>query len=65
MSEVFCLRDKRHVTKDLMLKYGRKRIELAENDLTCDLAGTYVDAYELADGRIQVRAKGVACPTRS
>ncbi len=65
MSEVFYLRDKRHVTKDLMLKYGRKRIKLAVNDLTCDLAGTYVDAYELADGRIQVRAKGVACPTRS
>jgi hypothetical protein len=65
LSEVFCLRDKRHVTKDLMLKYDRKRIKLAVNDLTRDLAGTYVDVYELADGRIQVRAKGVACPTRS
>lgn len=53
LSKVFCLRDKRHVTKDLMLKYDRKRIKLAVNDLTCDLAGTYVDAYELADRRIQ------------
>lgn len=26
LSEVFCLRDKRHVTKDLMLKYDRKRL---------------------------------------
>ena len=62
LSEVFCLRDKRHVTKDLMLKYDRKRIKLAVNDLTRDLAGTYIDVYELADGRIQVRAKGVALP---
>lgn len=61
-NEVFCLRDKRHVTKDLMLKYDRKRIKLAVNDLTRSLAGTYVDVYELADGRIQVRAKGVALP---
>ncbi|SFL60488.1 hypothetical protein SAMN04488004_1322 [Loktanella salsilacus] len=62
LSEVFCLRDKRHVTKDLMLKYDRKRIKLAVNDLTRDLARTYVDVYELADGRIQVRAKGVTLP---
>lgn len=26
LSEVFCLRDKRHVTKDLMLKYDLKRL---------------------------------------
>jgi len=32
------------------------------NNLTRDLAGTYVDVYELACGRIQVRAKGVALP---
>ncbi|WP_378943908.1 ISNCY family transposase [Paracoccus sp. R86501] len=34
LSEVFCLRDKRHVTKDLMLRYDRKRIKLEVNDLT-------------------------------
>jgi hypothetical protein len=62
LNEVYCLRDKRHVTKDLMLKYDRKRIKLAVNDLTRDLAGTYVDVYELPEGRIQVRAKGVALP---
>lgn len=32
------------------------------NNLTRDLAGTYADVYELAYGRIQVRAKGVALP---
>ncbi|WJY20844.1 ISNCY family transposase [Fontisubflavum oceani] len=62
LAEVFCLRDKRHVTKDLTLKYDRKRIRLEVNDLTRGLVGKYVDTYEFADGRIQVRAKGVALP---
>jgi len=62
LAEVFCLRDKRYVTKDLTLKYDRKRIRLEVNDLTRGLVGKYVDTYEYADGRIQVRAKGVALP---
>lgn len=32
------------------------------NDLTRGLVGKCVDTYEFADGRIQVRAKGVALP---
>ena len=62
LAEVFCLRDKRYVTKDLTLKYDRKRIRLEVNDLTRGLVGKYVDVYEMPDGRIQVRAKGVALP---
>jgi transposase len=61
-AEVFCLRDKRYVTKDLTLKYDRKRIKLEVKDLTRGLVGKYIDVYEMADGRIQVRAKGVALP---
>ena len=62
LSEVFCLRDQRHVTKDLMLKYDRKRIKLEINELTRGLVGKYVDVYEYGCGRIQVRANGVALP---
>ena len=62
LAEVFCLSDKRYVTKDLTLKYDRKRIRLEVNDLTRGLVGKYVDVYEMPDGRIQVRAKGVALP---
>jgi transposase len=62
LSEVFCLRDKRHVTKDLMLKYDRKRIKLEVNDLTRGLVGKFVDIYEYGCGRIQVRANGVVLP---
>jgi transposase len=62
LSEVFCLRDQRHVTKDLMLKYDRKRIKLEVNDLTRGLVGKFVDIYEYGCGRIQVRANGVVLP---
>lgn len=62
LAEVFCLRDKRYVTKDLSLKYDRKRIRLEVNDLTRGLVGKYVDVYEYGCGRIQIRAKGVALP---
>ena len=62
LAEVFCLRDKRYVTKDLTLKYDRKLIKLEVNDLTRGLVGTYVDVYEMPDGRIQIRAKGIALP---
>ena len=63
LAEVFCLRDKRYVNKDLTLKYDRKRIRLEVNDLTRGLVAKYVDVYEMPDGRIQVRAKGVALPS--
>ena len=62
LAEVFRLCDKRYVTKDLTLKYDPKRIRLEVNDLTRGLVGEYVDTYEFADGRFQVRAKGVALP---
>ena len=62
LSEVFCLRDQRHVTKDLMLKYDRKRIKLEVNELTRGLVGKFVDIYEYSCGRIQVRANGVVLP---
>jgi transposase len=62
LAEIFCLRDKRYVSKDLTLKYDRKRIRLEINDLTRGLVGKYADTYEFPDGRIQVRHKGIALP---
>ncbi len=50
------------VQVSLTLKYDRKRIRFEVNDLTRGLVGKYVDVYEMPDGRIQVRAKGVALP---
>lgn len=62
IAEVSCLRDKHYVTKDLPLQYDRKRIRLEINELTHGLVGKYVDVYEMLDGRIQVRTKGVDLP---
>ncbi len=62
LSEILCLRDKRYVTKDLTFKYDRKRVRLEINDLTRGLVGKYVDTYEYADGRIQVRLAGMVLP---
>ena len=62
LSEIFCLRDQRYVSKDLTLKYDRKRIKLEINDLTRGLIGKYIDVYEYGCGRIQVRAHGVVLP---
>ena len=58
--EVVCLRDKRCVSRDLTLKYDHKRIKLEVNDLTRGLVGKYIDVYEMADGRFQVRVNGIA-----
>ena len=52
LAEVFRLGDKRHVTKDLTLRYNRKRIRLEVNDPTRGLVGKYVDAYGMPGGRI-------------
>ena len=54
--------DKRYVDKDLTLKYDLKRIRLAVNDVSRGLVGKYADVYEMPDGRIQVRAKGMTLP---
>ena len=62
LREILCLRDQRYVCQDLALKYDRRRIVLEVNDLTRDLPGRYVDTYEFADGRLQVRVKGVVIP---
>ena len=62
LAEIFCLRNKRYVSKDLTLKYDHKRIRLEVNDLTRGLVGKYADTYEFPYGRIQVRHKGIALP---
>lgn len=56
---VNCLRDKRHVTKDLTLKHNCKPITLRVNDLARGLP----DVYEMPGGRIQLHAKSVALPS--
>jgi hypothetical protein len=62
LRDVFCFRDERLVSKQLALSYERKRIILAENEITRGLPGKYVDTFAFPDGRFEVRWKGVSIP---
>jgi len=64
LREVLCLRDQRRLSRNLTLAYDRKRIILEDSELARSAAGAYVDVYEFADGRLQVRHKGMALPFR-
>lgn len=62
LRDIFCLRDERYVGQQLALSYERKRIILQETEITRGLAGKYVDTYEFADGRLDIRWKGISLP---
>jgi hypothetical protein len=56
--------EQRYVGQDLALSYQRKRIILDDTDFARGAAGCYVDTYEFADGRFDVRWKGVSLTFR-
>jgi hypothetical protein len=59
---ILCRREQRHVGQQLTLSYERKQIMLEKSDATIGLAGQYVDTYAFADGRLDVRWKGMSLP---
>ena len=65
LRQVLCWREQRHVGQQLTLSYERKLIMLEETELTRGLVGQYVDTYAFADGRLEVRWKGVALSYRA
>ncbi len=60
--EILCKREQRYVGEQLTFSYERKRIMLEENEITRGLVGKYVDTYAFADGRLEMRWKGIALP---
>lgn len=62
LRDVFCFRDERLVGAQLAFSYERKRIILAENEMSRDLPGKYVDTFVFPDGSFEVRWKGVSIP---
>lgn len=48
------------VGRQLTLSYERQRIMLTPNDVTTGLIGRYVDVYAFADGRLEIRWKGLS-----
>ena len=59
---MLCWRANRYVGKQLTFSYDRKRIKLAENEITRGLVGKYVDTFAFVDGRFEVRSKGRSLP---
>ena len=59
LRDILCLRDERYVDRNLTFRYARKRITLEDTDITRGLPGKYIDTYEFANGRLEVRWKGL------
>jgi transposase len=62
LRDVLCKREQRHVGQQLSFSYERKQIMLEKNDISIGLVGKYVDIYEFADGRLDVRWKACSLP---
>jgi len=65
LSDVLCHREQRHVGQQLTLTYDRKQLILERSAVSEELGGQYVDLYDFADGRLEVRWKGQVLPTMS
>jgi hypothetical protein len=64
LSDILCHREQRHVGQQLTLAYDRKQLILDRSALSEDLGGQYVDLYDFANGRLEVRWKGQVLPYR-
>lgn len=62
LTEILCKREQRYVGSQLTFSFERKRIMLAESEVTRGLVGRYVETYAYADGRLDVRWKGYSLP---
>lgn len=62
LTEILCKREQRYVGSQLTFSFERKRIMLAETEVTRGLVGRYVETYAYADGRLDVRWKGFSLP---
>jgi transposase len=64
LSDILCHREQRHVGQQLTLAYDRKQLILERSAVSEELGGQYVDLYDFADGRLEVRWKGQVLPYR-
>jgi transposase len=62
LRDVLCKREQRHVGQQLSFSYERRQIMLEKNAISIGLVGQYVDIYEFADGRVDVRWKACSLP---
>lgn len=62
LKDILCHRDERAVSAQLVVCYERKRLILEASDLARAAAGKYVETFAFADGRIDLRWKGISLP---
>jgi hypothetical protein len=59
---IFTWREPRKVSHVLTLQYAKTMYLLADAPMTRKLIGKYIEVYEYPDGRIELRADGIALP---
>ncbi len=64
MNDILCQREQRHVSEQLTVAYDRKQLILERSAVSEELGGKYVELYHFADGRLEVRSKGIVLPYR-
>ncbi|MGF6899466.1 ISNCY family transposase [Paraburkholderia sp. GAS348] len=64
LDTILTWREPRRVTRSLTLQYDRVIYLLDDTEANRRLVGRYIDVYEYPDGRIEIRADGVALPCR-
>ncbi len=62
LRDILCRREQRYLGQQLSLSYERRLIIVERNAVTERAAEQYVDIYDFADGRLDVRWKGVSLP---
>jgi hypothetical protein len=64
LQDILCWRYERLVSKDLAVHYERKRLILDDCETARGAMGKYVDTYAFADGRLDLRWKGISLSYR-
>ena len=62
LDDILCHRELRHVGQQLTLAYERKLFILTRNGVTEAIAGEYVEVYDYADDRLDIRWRGHSLP---
>jgi len=65
LRDILCRREMRYIGRQLSLSWKRRMLILERNALTEGLVGKYVEIFDFADGRLEVRHQGVSLPYRS
>ncbi|WP_137153611.1 ISNCY family transposase [Rhizobium sp. FKL33] len=62
LRDILCKREQCYVGSQLSFSFERRKVMLAETEVSRGLAGKYVETYAYADGRLDVRWKGHSLP---